>query len=254
MAEGSSKSRHAWQQADATTFHVRTQNYLIDSVKTPSKPAVMDLLTVDLVKTSQPLFKTGGGLCSHPTERIQQALVREQVTGIKELPAFIFCVNLCIPAKQQGTYYHWAAYFGTDDVAKLRDPTTALGRVAEPFFFGDSDEYRNRTFKLIPRIVKGNFVVRKAVGSKPSILGSKLKHYYNRSDRFLELIVDIGSEKVANRIVKLALGYAKTLVVDMMFLLEGQQEETLPERILGGVRLSELDFKQKDGQRLCPAP
>ena len=65
--------------------------------------------------------------------------------------------------------------------------------------------------------------------------------------------MDIGSEKMASRIVKLAQGYAKSLVVDMMFVLEGTDESTLPERIMGGARVSNLDFKQKDGQRKCMA-
>jgi hypothetical protein len=104
---------------------------------------------------------------------------------------------------------------------------------------------------LIPRIVQGNVVVRKAVGSQPSILGNKLKQHYIRNERFFEIVVDIGSNKVAQRIVRLAQGYAKALQVDMMFLLEGTDEATLPERILGGVRVTNLDFKLKDGQRLC---
>jgi hypothetical protein len=67
----------------------------------------------------------------------------------------------------------------------------------------------------------------------------------------MELIVDIGSDTVATRIVKLALGYAKSLTVDMMFVLEGATDDTLPERILGGVRVKEIDFKNRDGQRAC---
>lgn len=56
---------------------------------------------------------------------------------------------------------------------------TPLSRVLKPFFFGDSDEYRDQRFKLIPKIVEGNWVVRKSVGSTPAILGTKLKqHYY----------------------------------------------------------------------------
>jgi len=38
--------------------------------------------------------------------------------------------------------------------------------------------------------------------------------------------------------------------VDMMFLLEGATEDTLPEQILGGVRMKNVDFKKKDGNRV----
>mmetsp|Transcript_39030 Transcript_39030/g.90830 ORF Transcript_39030/g.90830 Transcript_39030/m.90830 type:complete len:119 (-) Transcript_39030:646-1002(-) len=101
---------------------------------------------------------------------------------------------------------------------------------------------RDRTFKLIPHIVEGNFIVRRAVGSTPAIMGTKLKQYYVRSDRFFELILDVGSSSVASGVVGLSVGYAKTLVVDIAFLLEGYDETTLPERVTGCVRLHNVDF------------
>lgn len=235
----------AWAESPASSYKVRGANYLTDNKKFPSEPSVFKLLTVDLVKVDAPMCE---GLCMHPNERIQKALRREKETGQKELPEFIFAVNLCVPG---ASFYHMVAYYGVDDINLLKDSSTPFGRIAEPFFFGDSDEYRNKTFKLIPHIVEGNYIVRKAVGSKPTLLGTRLKQVYVQNERFFELIVDIGSNAVAQRIVKLALGYAKSLVVDMMFVLEGKHEDELPERIVGGLRMKNIDFKKKDGQRLC---
>jgi hypothetical protein len=247
----------AWSEAVAGSFAVRGAHYLRDAKKGPSAPSLFKLLTIDLVSAHRPNFR---GLCAHPAERIQTALRDEQATGIQSLPAFVFAVNLCVPAQGSSSSsstapasacYHWVAYFGIEDKNLITTDKTAIGRLCNKFFFGDSDTFRDSTFKLVPRITDGNFVVRKAVGSKPSILGRKLKQHYIRTDRYLELIVDIGSDSVATRIVKLALGYAKSLTIDMMFLLEGKTESTLPERILGGVRVKNVDFKQKDGQRFC---
>lgn len=255
----------AWSEAFAHNFMVRGETYLHDNKKVPSQPSLFQLFTVDLVRSDRPNFQ---GICSHPSERIQSALKLEKESGQRLLPPFIFAVNLCVPAstgsgrtptkaacQKSTSCYHLVAYFGIEDVAMITTncKATALGRLCNQFFFGSSDKFRDQTFKLIPRIVDGNFVVRKAVGSKPSILGKKLKQHYIRSDRFMELIVDIGSDSVATRIVKLALGYAKSLTVDMMFLLEGASEDTLPEQILGGVRVKNVDFKDKDGQRECAA-
>jgi hypothetical protein len=178
---------------------------------------------------------------------VQQALQREQTTGVNELPPFIFAMNLVIPG---ASIYHQISYFAIDDMAEIEQGTTPFGRLMNKFMFGESDDFRDKTFKLIPRIVEGNFVVRKAVGSKPSILGKKLKQHYVRGPCYFEIIIDIASDPVAQRIVKLALGYAKTLVVDMMFVLEGATEDTLPERIFGGVRVKFLDFRDKDGKRM----
>jgi hypothetical protein len=90
------------------------------------------------------------------------------------------------------------------------------------------------------------------VGSKPSILGKKIKQKYIRGDRYFEIIIDVASDPMAQRIVKLCLGYTKQLVVDMVYVLEGTHDElTLPERVFGGVRMKNIDFKDLDGKRKC---
>mmetsp|Transcript_8234 Transcript_8234/g.12727 ORF Transcript_8234/g.12727 Transcript_8234/m.12727 type:complete len:408 (-) Transcript_8234:131-1354(-) len=236
--------REAWSETDATTFSVRGGNYLADGKKMNSPPSLFKLMAVDLVQSPVKLFR---GMCSHPNERIQRALQREAQSGIRELPDFIFCVNIVVPGKSN---YHLAIYMGLEDIAVLRDPNFACGRLMQKFFFGDSNEFRNETFKLIPRVVKGNIVVRKAVASKPAIIGKKLKQTYVRTDRFLELIIDIGSNSVAEKIVRVAKNFAKTLEVDMAFVLEGKEIEFLPEHVLGAVRLLNVDFKVQDGQRV----
>jgi hypothetical protein len=95
---------------------------------------------------------------------------------------------------------------------------------------------------MIPRIVEGNFMVRKAVGSTPAIMGTKVKQSYVRNERFMEVILDCGSSPVAKSVIGLSLGYAKTLVVDMCFLLEADSDEYLPERVFGAVRVKYPSF------------
>jgi len=218
---------------------------MTNKIKQPSEPSAFKLLSVDLINTERPIYS---GVCAHPGERVQKALNRERETGIRELPEFIFAVNLCVPGQQ---IYHAVFYFAADKkcMDEIKRCRTPFGRIMKQFLFGDSDSYRDKTFKLIPRIVEGNYVVRKAVGSKPAILGKKIKQYYVRSDRYFEVIVDIASDPVAKRITKLCLGCIKTIVVDIMFALEGNDESTLPERILGGARIKNLDFNKCDGKR-----
>ena len=233
----------AWSEPAAENFQVRGPNYMSDRKKVPSEPSAFTLLSVDLVNCEAPMYD---GICNHPEERVQKALRLEKETGERHLPEFVFCVNLCVPGQ---TIYHQATYFGIDNLEEIKTEATPFGRLMNRFIFGDDDEFRNKTFKLIPRIVEGNYIVRKAVGSKPSILGKKIKQKYIRGDRFFELIVDIASDTVAQRIVKLCLGYTKTMVVDMMYLLEGTDGQTLPERVFGGVRMKNIDFIEKDGKR-----
>lgn len=119
---------------------------------------------------------------------------------------------------------------------------TPSSKLCRKFFFGESDDFRDKTFKMIPQIVEGNFIVRKAVGSKPAIMGKKLQQYYVRTPRSFELILDCGSSQVATGVIRLSLGYAKTLTVDMGFLFESDDEDVLPERIFGCVRCKQPVF------------
>jgi len=235
-----------WGEAPATHYEVRGSSYLSNKVKEPSEEALFSLLTVDIVRTAddKPIL---AGLCNHPDERIQRAVRREKATGEKELPEFVWAINLAVPGPP---FYHVMLYFGCDDLEALHDTSTPLGRLTKPFFFGANDDFRDNTFKLIPRIVEGNYIVKKAVGTKPAILGRKLKQHYIRNPRFMELIVDISSDSIAKNVTGLSVGYAKSLITDMVFLLEGNTKATLPERILGGVRFKHIDFKKRDGKRV----
>ena len=213
----------AWSEPSSESVQVRGPRYLKDRKKVPSEASAFQLLTVDVVKTKQPILT---GLCAHPEERIQKALAREEQTGRKELPAFVFAVNLVVPGNS--SCVHSVFYFGVDDKETIQDNTTPFGRVASKFFFGESDEFRNETFKLIPKIVDGNILVRKAVGSKPAILGKKIKQTYVRTDRYMEVIVDIASDRIAQNIVKLSIGYVSMEPNDVPVLrYDGVANKTL---------------------------
>jgi hypothetical protein len=233
-----------WTEPSASSFNVRGANYLKDRKKIPSADNLFQLFAVDLVKVSDPILS---GMCNHPDERVQKALRAEKAGRLTSpMPPFIFCVNITLPGSPA---HHLVMYYAVDDLSLIAprsssdDISTPFNKLASRFFFGDSDEFRDSTFKLIPRIVKGNFLVKNAVGNKPTILGKKLKQHYIQNDRFFELIVDVASDKIAKRVVGLSVGYAKTLVVDMGFVLEGKHKTTLPENMMGTVRLNNIDFK-----------
>jgi len=228
-------------EPDANSFRVRGKSYKKDKLKINAGSSIGKLIAVDVVAVDAPVFS---GFSVHPTERMQLALEREtrmKAKGLNsDLPPFVFIVNISLPGPP---YYHGVFYYAVDDMSSIDGKDgTASSKLCKEFFFGDSDEFRHKTFKLIPQIVEGNFLVRKAVGSTPAIMGSKLRQLYVRSERFLEVILDCGSSSVATGVIRLSLGYAKTLVVDMGFLIEGSDETTLPERIVGAVRIKNLIF------------
>lgn len=113
-------------------------------------------------------------------------------------------------------------------------------------FVSGTDEHRNGVFKLIPKIVKGSWIVRQSVGSTPVLLGRKLKQYYfsgrGTSNRYFEVDIDVGSSYTAASVVGLVSGATKSLVVDLAILSEGKRPEELPEALIGTVRFENLDL------------
>lgn len=202
----------AWMEPPAESFNVRGPYYLRNNKKVSSDGSAFHLLTVDVVRSDKLVMS---GLCSLPNERIQLALKREQETGVQELPAYVFAVNIAVPGPP---CYHLVSYFGIDDIETIKTDKTPFGRLARRFFFGKSDQFRDETFKLIPRITEGNFVVKKAVGSKPTLLGTKLTQKYVRAERYFELIVDVSSDEVAKTVVKLSIGYVSDNVLSIVEL------------------------------------
>ena len=45
-----------------------------------------------------------------------------------------------------------------------------------------ADAFRNSRFKLIPRVSEGGWVLQKAVGTKPALIGNKLRQSYYGSE------------------------------------------------------------------------
>lgn len=100
----------------------------------------------------------------------------------------------------------------------------------------DTDNtFRNERIKLIPHVIDGPWVVKKAVGQKPALVGNKLKQTYYKGENYYEVDLDVSSDKVAAFATKTALSHAKSLIIDLAWTLEGRAEDELPERVLGGV-------------------
>ena len=169
-----------WSSPRADTFPVRGANYLRDRIKVLNRgDAQFALAAVDLLWHRDPAGieaddgeRKGLHVCGHPRNRL--ALARKAYEGCD---AFTMVVTLVVPGPPA---YTLAMYYVCKDPAALKNQATPLGRVARPFFFGDDDTYRDARFKLTPRMLDSNWVVRKAVGQRPAVLGKQLKQWYWR--------------------------------------------------------------------------
>eukprot|EP00596_Hydrurales_sp_CCMP1899_P010073 CAMPEP_0119044170 /NCGR_PEP_ID=MMETSP1177-20130426/29212_1 /TAXON_ID=2985 /ORGANISM="Ochromonas sp, Strain CCMP1899" /LENGTH=580 /DNA_ID=CAMNT_0007013793 /DNA_START=607 /DNA_END=2349 /DNA_ORIENTATION=+ len=214
-----------WADLDAASFRIRGQTYNQDRVKAASAPSLFKLIAIDVFDCPEPTFN----IASHPNNRVHQAMQRGEKT-------WVFVVNILIPGPPHLSF----VVYLEGDKAKIEEDTP-FGRIAKPFFFGNDDNFRNNRFKLIPKIVDGNMIIKMAVKDTPTLLGNKLKQSYYKGENYFELDVDVGSSSVARNVVGLAIGYSKAIVVDMGFCLQGNDEDELPEILMGGASCIHVD-------------
>jgi len=231
-----------------------------DKSKTPSSPNLFRLITVDFIQASESIMT---GFCTHPKERVQKWLadekmlmdqnkiLQERQPGTHMMPKFVFCINITLPGTPN---HHFIMYWAIDDFAShgirgqgSKKDVKPHSKLLDDFFFGPSDKFRNKVLKVIPRIIEGNVFLKAVIGSSPLLLGKQLKPTYIRSDRFLEVIIDVSSSRSAmtETLVKKARSSKSKIVAEFGFVLEGNDESVLPENILGSIRLQSSDFDGK---------
>ncbi|KAK7377141.1 hypothetical protein VNO80_02561 [Phaseolus coccineus] len=222
---------NGWSSPPGNVFSLRSSNYLKNRQKSPAGNYLLSPAGMDWLKSSAKLEH----VLSRSDNRVMQALRRSQQTLGHFLKSFIFAVNLQIPG---GKDHHSAVfYFATDDPESLRT-NSLLYR-----FVHCDDAFRNQRFKLVNRIVKGPWIVKKAVGNHSAcLLGKALNCTYHRGNNYLEIDVDIGSSAIANAILHLTLGHVTAVTIDMGFLVEAQTEDELPEQLIGGVRVCQMEM------------
>ena len=159
---------------------------------------------------------------------------------LKDAPyAHIFVANIAVPWGNKG-FLHTICVWGT---RKDLDRNTTPGRMMLDFIQGD-EARRNRKIKLIPNLANASWLVASAVGTKPVLIGTKLKTMWHASDRHLEMTIDISSNMAASTAVKLVSGACSSLVIDLAILIESQLADELPENLIGHVRLTNMDLSK----------
>ncbi|KAI7837930.1 hypothetical protein COHA_008236 [Chlorella ohadii] len=234
-------ARRYWSCPGNADLRVRGKNYLTDKKKIPAAMPMFDLYSAELVEVDEPMWHMARFLPS-----------------VKYCAApFMFILQLMVPANPPiSLTMVWTAPLNpmTESLDTLCAawPEDPQGTVRS-FFTNlcewmkgegpEADAVRNKKFKLIPRIVKGSWIVKQSVGTTPVLLGQKLTTRYFRGSNYFEVDVDITSNTVANSVTSLVVGAITSLVVDLAPLVEGQAEDELPERLIGSVRFEHLDLK-----------
>ncbi|GAV77591.1 DUF1336 domain-containing protein [Cephalotus follicularis] len=218
---------NGWASPPGDLFYLRSNNYFTKRQKSPSGEYLLSPVGMDWLKSSTKL----DNVLARPDNRLSHALKNSQSRG-KSLKSFIFAVNLQVPGKD----HHSAVFYYAAE-----DPIPS-GSLLHRFINGD-DAFRNQRFKIVNRIVKGPWIVKKAVGNYSAcLLGKALTCNYHKGPNYLEIDVDIGSSTIASAILHLALKYVTCVTIDMGFVVEAQAEDELPERLIGAVRVCQMEM------------
>lgn len=100
-----------------------------------------------------------------------------------------------------------------------------------------ADAYRTKTFKFIPRFVKGASMAKRVAGEKPAIICKKIPSKFFVGEDYLEIDFDVSRSRIAALVLGLVKKQLRGMILDMIFLLEGKNKAELPEEIISGIRL-----------------
>ncbi|KAH8072655.1 DUF1336-containing protein [Aureococcus anophagefferens] len=233
----STNDGHCWSEPAAGLFRVRGGSYLADRVKVPSAPSLCALEGVDLFLTDVPQLN----VARHPGAFVAKRRAARVPDGCAAADAF--CLNFCMPWGNFVIY--WA-----------RPPPDggAAARVLDDFVRARDDGHRDARLKLIPRVVEGNWLVRRAVGGghNAAKLAEALKLSYFSGPDYFEVDADIVGSAAARRILSVVKSATSELVLDLALVVEGATPEDLPEHVLGAVRLHRVDPALALALDLCP--
>jgi hypothetical protein len=208
--------------SEPADFKVRGSKYLIDRIKIQCGKPMLRIIGVDLYECDKSIRRH---IMSQPSHHAHRYLRSKGVDAW-----WLFVVNFVVPTGNISAY--WTSGTSSSKWVESLPESSLLSR-----FIKGSDNFRNKRLKLIPKIVSGNWFVRKVVGSKPAILGTKgLGMEYFVTEKYLEIDIDLTTSRVANGIWSVVQRYAESLVVDLAFVIESQHMTELPESLLCSVR------------------
>ncbi|CAM9476565.1 unnamed protein product [Choristocarpus tenellus] len=257
-----------WGQA-STSIGVRGKTYLSDKVKHLSKEPLAHVVRCDLFKVERRtddiirrLHGTDLDVVDALGSEAELLVLNFQLPGTQNLSFVVYFAFVEGVALQDTKEFTLPSTKSAPDASTdMRGLIKVVGGEAEDggegptdipvgclnlvrrFLSAEDKEFCDSRFKIIPSIVDGPWAVQAAVGNTPALMGKKVTQRYFRGENYLEISVDIGSSMLANKLFSLVKSCSVYAVLDMSFVVQGECKEELPERILGGVRLSNVNLE-----------
>ena len=236
-----SESLSCWSRPNDKIFAVRSKTYLRNKIKLPSGPSPFKCRGADMWLTDNPERNISRFPC---------------VLGGKLGEEDTFLVNFLLP------FGNFVSYF---TVPKDADMPENVAKIWNQFKNGDQ-MYRDARLKLLPVVIDGPWIVKKAVGpgTAPALLSQSipLQYYFTDSNNttststsgstrsnkkgIYEVDVIITASRIAKGILGVVKNHTKRLTIALSFIIEATTEAELPETVLGSCQLHSLNLE------LCP--
>ena len=252
-----------WEEADATTFPVRSKNYMQSKTKENAAGSIYKLVGVDMYSFDFKLYHIAQHIDLPQPPTLGPAALA--LPPHQQLPPLLI-INLQLPT------YAPSMFGGSDGVGQSLIYYFALPEGWEPSmvenqaalslaqrFFNNGVEFDGQAtrdrLKLLPRIVNVDEWALKGplsgaetrllrnYNGKPLLTRPQQRFYSNSVGKYLEIDVDVHSYAYIAR--RAFYGYISRLapvVFENAFVVQGNRAEELPEVLLGCVRVHRVDF------------
>lgn len=216
-----------WSNPDHKIFMVRSISYFEDRVKVPSAPAVFQCRGVDVWITDN----AERNIARHPSV-LGGELHREDT----------FVVNFLLP------FSNFVAYF---TIPPIDEMPANIAKLWTEFIKGDQ-QFRDGKLKLLPVVVDGPWIVKKAVGpgTSPAMVGRDLplQYYFTEPTAtrkgVFEVDVLVTASRIARGILNVVKGHTKSLTMAFAFIIEASEESQLPETVLCSFQVHSLHLEE----------
>jgi hypothetical protein len=235
--------RNAFTNPPAELFLVRGPNYLREGnggknllhLKIPSKEPLYQLIGVNMFKTSARFSHVADQVA--PLHRFFSAQPADDPEAL--FPRFLVINWLMSPLFGWGKNHIVQHVFRLSEDILAQQADTAMENAFRRFR-GASDAQKNLQLKYVFRVHDAPVSVKNAIaflgGERPVLIGKALTTWYQTGNNYLEINSDVSSSKVASAINGTILKNVETLIMECSWLLEGQHDAELPERLLCKIR------------------
>ncbi|ETW04825.1 hypothetical protein H310_03952 [Aphanomyces invadans] len=241
-------AKGSWTQLDATRFNVRRgPNYKKNKVKAPSGPALLELVATDVFRSDLKVDNIGS--------KIQLPRDADGRTDLLILNTQVPCYTPANPlwgeSKTDGVGFNFVVYFSIPSAIRAQldakhDPVNPQLRLLKWFLEEDS-AVRDRLKAIV---MVANPADQKLGRMERTLLDTyngqpimtRPEHRFYRGDGYFEVDIDA---HIFNYLARKGLTgitqHFGHMVVDFGFVMEGQDDDELPENIFGSGRLCRVD-------------